>query len=106
MRLVSSFACLVLASFVSLASQTQPKPAQIYSEPSATMETVDTQLDAAEPTTEGDPSDLDFRKTAQDYAEYGSLSVSKRSALRLDWFARLARLERRRNLPESNPRKG
>ena len=40
------------------------------SEPPATMETDDTQLDAAEPMTEGDPSDLDLKKTAQDYAEY------------------------------------
>ena len=40
------------------------------SEPPATMETDDPQLDAAEPMTEGEPSDLDLRKTAQDYAEY------------------------------------
>ena len=40
------------------------------SEPPATMETDDPQLDAAEPMTEGDPSDLDLKKTAQDYAEY------------------------------------
>ena len=40
------------------------------SEPPATMETDDTQLDAVEPMTEGEPSDLDLRKTAQDYAEY------------------------------------
>ena len=40
------------------------------SEPPATMETDDTQLDAVEPMTEGDPSDLDLKKTAQDYAEY------------------------------------
>lgn len=40
------------------------------SEPPATMETDDTQLDVVEPMTEGEPSDLDLRKTAQDYAEY------------------------------------
>ena len=40
------------------------------SEPPATMETDDPQLDAPEPMTEGEPSDLDLRKTAQDYAEY------------------------------------
>ena len=40
------------------------------SEPPATMETDDPQLDTPEPMTEGEPSDLDLRKTAQDYAEY------------------------------------
>ena len=51
----------------------QPEPSHDSSEPLDTMETdppADAHLDAAEPVAAGDPSDLDLKKTAQDYAEY------------------------------------
>lgn len=55
----------------------QPDPSHDSSKPLDTMETdppADTHLDMAEPLAEpvagGDPSDLDLKKIAQDYAEY------------------------------------
>lgn len=69
----------------------QPDPSHDSSEPLDNMETdppANTHLDTAEPLAEpvagGDPSDLDLKKIAQDYAEYLVVNSKQEVSWRLN----------------------
>lgn len=65
----------------------QPDPSHDSSERLDTMETdppADTHLDTAEPVAGGDPSDLDLKKIAQDYAEYLVVNSKQEVSWRLN----------------------